>query len=315
MRTKRNSVLPVLLAILCSGCSKAATSPRESSANAVLLQQFETVFNSSANLLSDSRSSRSLSKRDANTLRIPFAYLIGAFDSLGSGATADVLANAEVVLVGAKDFRPPAGLGGVRSRSCYVVVLRNGNKFDFRKYFHQSPVPLAGEISSWNWSAKLGEFGEGDPRASSLYAAQIAQAYVLVANDLEEFQIVAKGLASPPQSLGGNEWASLVQHEVWGYRRYRRTEASHITAAGMTDITSTAEALIFFLDGDKKKGVLQLLASDGSTAEKLNAKGKLPSLRPIRSGVWETTIPLTGDGTTSERIGATMWLFGFGLYL
>ncbi len=314
MKTKSNAALPVLLVILFSGCTEAATSPRQSSANAVLLQQFETVFDSSANLLSESRGSKNFSKRDGNTLRIPFAYLISSLDSLGGGATDDVLANAEAVLVGAKDFHPPAGLGGVRSQSCYVVVLRNGSKFDFRKHFHQSAVPFAGEISSWNWSAKLGEFGEGDPRASSLYAAQIAEAYALVANDLEELQIVAKALTSPPQSLGANEWASVVQHEVWGYRRYRRTETNRV-AAGTSDVTSTAKALIFFFDSAKKTGVLRLLASDDSTAERINAEARLPPLKPIGSGVWETTIPLMGDAATSERMGAMMWLFGFGLYL
>jgi hypothetical protein len=311
--------LAVLLAILFSGWPKGVAAASQSRAAGVLLQRFETVFNSRADLLSDSRASKNLSKQDANTLRIPFAYLIGALDSLGNGAAAEVLANSEAVLVGAKDFRPPAGLGGVRSRSCYVVVFRSGSTFDFRKYFHQSPVASAGEIPAWNWSAKLGEFGERDPRPSSLYATQVAQAYALVSNDLEELQIVAKRLTSAgtdSQNLSEiREWASVSQHDVWGYRRYHQTGISHLTAAGTTDVTPTAEALIFFFDLGKKAGVLRLLASDDSTAKKINAEAKLSSLRPISSGVWEASIPLSGDATTSERMGATMWLFGFGLYL
>src|SRR6266481_2982881 len=295
--------LAILLVMLFSGWSKGIAATSQSSAAAVLLQQFETIFNSRADLLSGSRASKNLSKQDANTLRIPFAYLIGALDSLGNGAAADVLANSEAVLVGAKDFRPPAGLGGVRSRSCYVVVFRGGSTFDFRKYFHESPVASAGKLPVWNRSVKLGEFGESDPRASSLYATQVAQSYALISNDLEELQTVAERLTStgPQSSSGVREWASVSKHDVWGYRRYRQTEASRMAAAGMTDVTHTGEALIFFFDLGQKAGVLRLLASDGSTAERINAEAKLPSLRPVSPGVWQTSIPLSGDGTTSER--------------
>ncbi len=127
------------LIILFSGWQKAVPAPDQSSIAAVLLQQFETVFYSRPDLLFGSQASKNLSKHDGNTLRIPFAYLVGALDALGNGASADVLANSEAVLVGAKDFSPPAGLGGVRSRSCYVVVVQSGSAFDFRKYFHESP--------------------------------------------------------------------------------------------------------------------------------------------------------------------------------
>ena len=83
----------------------------------------------------------------------------------------------------------------------------------------------------------------------------------------------------------------------------------------MTDVTPGAQALIFFFDSEKKSGVLRLLATDDSTAEKMNAAAKLPALRPVSSGVWESIIPLSGNGATSEQMIATMWLFGFGLYL
>ena len=291
--------------------------PDQSSIAAVLLQQFETVFYSRPDLLFGSQASKNLSKHDGNTLRIPFAYLVGALDALGNGASADVLANSEAVLVGAKDFSPPAGLGGVRSRSCYVVVVQSGNAFDFRKYFHESPIASVANLPIWRWSVKLGEFGESDPRPSSLFAAQIAHSYALICNDLGELQTVAKRLTSADAQRSSDirEWASISSHDVWGYRRYLQTETNRTVAAGMTDVTPTAEALIFFLDSEKKTAVLRLLASDDSTAAKINAEAKLPLLRPIISGAWETSIPLSCDATTSERMGAMMWLFGFGLYL
>jgi hypothetical protein len=50
------------------------------------------------------------------------------------------------------------------------------------------------------------------------------------------------------------------------------------------------------------------------SAQQLVDAGWLP-LRSVSSGVWETTIQLSGDQGTSERMVAMMWLFGFGLYL
>ena len=313
---------PVLFLLLCSGWAKDSGASQSSVAS-TLVQQFETVFYSKADLLSGSGSYLNLSKTDANALRVPFAYLLGALDSLENGASADVLANTEAVLVGAKDFRPPAGLGGVHSQSCYVLVLRGSSALDFHKYFHQSASVSAAGKPVWNWSAKLGEFGEKDPRPSSLYATQVTQLYALVCNDAAELHALAERLSSPdrdsqdPSASGMRDWPSFSQHDVWGYRRYRHTGIANRDAAGMTNVTPGAEALIFFLVPAKKAGVLQLLNSptDQRTASNMNAAGRLPPLRSVSSGVWETTIQLSGDQGTSERMVALMWLFGFGLYL
>jgi hypothetical protein len=311
----------LLLVLLYSGWARSSAS--QSSAASALFQQFETVFYSKADLLLGSGSYGDLSKTDANALRVPFAYLLGALDSLGKGTSADVLANTEAVLVGAKDFRPPAGLGGVHSQSCYVLSLRRNSEFDFRKYLQQSaPASAAGKLV-WNWSAKLGEFGEKDPRPSSLYATQVAKQYALVCNDSAELGALTERLSSPdrdsqePSRSGIRDWASVSQHDVWGYRRYRHTGIANRDAAGMTNVTPGAEALIFFLFPPKKAAVLELVNSptDQRTASNMNAAARLPPLRSTSSGVWETTIQLSGNQETSERMVAMMWLFGFGLYL
>lgn len=312
----------VLLVLLYSGWAKGSGAIQSSVAS-LFFQQFETVFYSKADLLSGSGNYGNLSKTDANALRVPFAYLLTALDSLGNGASADALANTEAVLAGAKDFRPPAGLGGVHSQSCYVLVLRKGSAFDFHKYFHQPAAASGAGKPVWSWSAKLGEFGEKDPRPSSLYATQVAQLYTLVCNDSAELDHLAGRLSSPdrdsqdPTGSGIRDWASFSQHDVWGYRRYRHTGIANRDAAGMTNVTPGAEALIFFLVPAKKAGVLQLLNSptDQRTASNMNAAARLPPLRSVGSGVWETTIQLSGDQGSSERMVAMMWLFGFGLYL
>jgi hypothetical protein len=290
-------------------------------AASALFEQFETVFQATADLFARNNGYKSLSRRDANTLLVPFAYLLGALDSLGDNAATGLLAGAEAILVGAKDFRPPAGLGGVRSQFCYIVVLKDPNTFELRNCFPQPPTVFNPRLEVWCWQVKLGEFGEDDPRPSSLYAAQVAKSYTLFSNDREEIQTVAELLALPNYNSGNlsgiREWPSVSQHGIWGYRRYRHTGVADRTAAGMRGVTPGAQALIFFPDLERKVGVLRLLNSpeDERTAENFNSSAKLPPFKPSGSGAWETIIPFSSDEKTLERMAVTMGLFGFGLYL
>jgi len=307
------------------GCDRSvAQTVQESRAASALFGGFETVFYSKSELLSSPHAFKQLSKLEASNLRFPFAYLEGALDSLESPASGAVLANSESILLGAKDFLPPAGLGPVRSQRCYVVVLKNRSAFDLSKYFQTTSVASAAGMPVWTWTAKLGEFGENDQRLSSLHAMQIGQSYVLVANDRKELQLLAGHLASKDRDshiLGEiREWESVSRHEVWGYRRYRHAKIVDPMAAGMADVTSSAEALIFLLNSDKKAGVLRLLASDDSTAEKMNAqmaKAKIEwtPLKPSGRGAWETTIPFSGDEQSADRTFIVVGLFGFPVYL
>jgi hypothetical protein len=124
--------IPILFAVLLSGSAWAVANSNQPQAASALFSEFETVFYAKADLLSSSGGYKGLSEQSANSLRVPFADLLGALDSLGKPISDEMLHDADAVLVGAKDFRPPAGLGAVRSQLCYVLVLRSGN-FDLGK--------------------------------------------------------------------------------------------------------------------------------------------------------------------------------------
>jgi hypothetical protein len=314
--------LLIVLAISFFGCSLSmAEMNHESSAESVLFERFETVLYAKANALSSSGAYDHMAKDDAEVVRFPFTELLEGLKSLGRNTSTEILKNSDAVLLGAKDFRPPAGLGGVHSQRCYIVILRSRSGFDFRKYFHQEPALSVAGAPAWNWSAKLGEFGEEDPRPSSFYATQIASSYLLVSNNLEDLQVTAKGLISsenPGRILAGiPDWELVRQHKVWGYRRYRYSGVVDREAAGMSFIPPGVEALIFFVDFEKKVGVIRLLSSDISedTAAKISAGAKLPPLKPQGAGVWEARIPLAGDEESSDRLIQAMELFGFGAYV
>jgi hypothetical protein len=191
-----------------------------------------------------------------------------------------------------------------------------------RKYFsaNESPSDFASGAPVWHWSAKLNEFGRDDPRPSSLYLAEISSWYLLLSNDLEELKQLATGLASDRnlQTLDAlQDWNSVKDRQFWGYRRYRHAGVANPVAAGMTEVTPNAEALTFFVDFDKKVGVLRLFSSatDEGAAAKINARAVLPRFSRVGPGVWETRSPLAGDDDSAERMFVVMNLFGFGIYL
>lgn len=318
---RRMCTAPILLAYLLLGCGRSgAEQNHESRAAAALFGEFETVFYSKRDLSSRAGVFGQLSEKNAEELRAPFAYFLGAFYWMGKQVPAEILSNSAAVLMGAKDFQPPKGLGPVHSERCYVVVLRKWSTLDLRKYFNYGPVASAAGAPVWNWGANLGEFGEGDPRASSLYGAVVANSYLIVSNNLAELQSIADKLTSPTddssQTLSRiREWELVSQHKLWGYRRYRHTGIVAGDASGMRDVTPSAEALLFFLDSKKKTCMLRLLASDSSTTEKINTWAVFPPLRSSGPGTWETTIPLANDEQTSDRMFYVFGLFGFPVYL
>ena len=287
---------------------------------AALFNEFETVFFAKADVLISSGAYDHAPKSDIEILRFPFMELLEALKALGGNTSQEVVSNSEAILVGAKDFRPPAGLGGVHSQRCYIVILRTPSKFNLRQHFHQAPSASVGGSPVWEWSAKLGEFGEEDPRASSFFAAQVSDSYLLVSNGFKELQVTAGNLSSPKNAAilaRIPDWKFISQHGVWGYRRYRHSGIVDREAAGLSLVTESAEALVFFIDLNKQAGVLRLLSSstDEKIATKLSEEMRLPKFENRGPRAWEARIPLGGDEKSFDRLGAMMDLFGFGAYV
>ena len=301
----------VVFLFLGRGMSNAETN--DSHAAAALFQRFETVFHSQTSLLTGSKG--------GDFIRAPFAFLLGSLEALEKQAPNEVLDNAEAVLVGTKDYSPPkSGLGMVRSTFCYILVLRDKSGLNVSRYFKR-PISSTSLGPVWHWSAALEEFGEDHPRPSSLYAAQIAQSYVLVSNNLEEIEYLAASLRSSADDNSRvlarlHEWEEVGQHKFWGYRRFKQGRVPGKSDFTTSRISLTTDALTVYADSREGMGVLRVVSSspDDKTAENLNAAEYMPRLAPRGPGIWQATIPLTqedkqGDG---DSIFLLCWLFGFG---
>ena len=101
----------------------------------------------------------------------PFGYLFSALDAIGEKAAERAMSQTDMVLGGMKDFRAPEGLGPVSSRNCYVLIVKRG--FDLARLLGKPASEQWEGVPVWRWTAKLGEFGEGDDRSSALVAVYV----------------------------------------------------------------------------------------------------------------------------------------------
>ena len=97
-----------------------------SRAAAAVFSQYETVFYTNTDLSSRFSSFKGLSRQSAGSLSLPFAYLMGALDSLDPRASEEILGKTDALVAGVRDFIPPEGEGGAqRGNSRTSLVLEN----------------------------------------------------------------------------------------------------------------------------------------------------------------------------------------------
>lgn len=306
--------------VSCSTSSGVPKDVDEVVSASVLVNEFETVFRANRPLLVSATKYGRLSIQETAAFATPFWRPLAALEAFGKSARAEILGGVEAAFVGARGFQPPKGLGSVRSTWC-GVLLRGEQSVDVTKYF-------AGRVDSVQgsgirtWTAPLFEFGDQDPKPTTVYATQVQRA-VLVSNDLAALQAVRSHLAarrSLESAVLSNirDWDVLKTRSYWGYRRYRHAATAYPEAAGLSDVSEASQALVLFVNDDQSRAVLRLLSSTSNdpTAAAINARNALfPALRRDGTNAWEATIPLNGDQDSVERMLAVMWLFGFGTYL
>jgi hypothetical protein len=180
----------------------------------------------------------------------------------------------------------------------------------------------------WQWTAKLGEFGEGtlpkhefSEQASTLYATMIKQSYLLVSNDVKELEALAEHLRSPKVETRVSalfpDWPELIQHDMCGYRRFHHDNSIDPMAAGTQDLPLGAESLTFALDAGRKTVVLRLSSNAQITepaVAKLSSRYQLPVLSRTAGNIWESTMSLSDDQSSFNRTFFLSVLFGFGVY-
>jgi hypothetical protein len=303
-----------------NSCHAQMTSERH--AAFALLEHYETVLYARADFLSNSDEFGGMDKDSADTLRLPFQEILEGLKHSGTYNSMELMRNSDAVLLGAREFRPPAGLGAVHSKRCYIVILRGNNKQDIHKYFRRAATESLDGLQVWKWSAQLGEFGEDDAsQPSTFYAVQIKRSYLLIANNRDDLRDVMRGLTSTEnhEAILADipDWDILSVHEVWGYRHIRRTGIFNEEVAGLSFVTPSIEVLSFFVDFKKKSSVVRILGSDMNrdTVPKINPAAEPPTFKWLAPGIWEAKIPFSENQAKYSPLLLILVRLGFGIHV
>jgi hypothetical protein len=325
----------VLAAVIVSAQTQAAAAPSpgvESRAAAAMFSQYETVFYTNTDLSSHFSEFKGLSRQNAASLSLPFAYLIGALDSLDPHASEEILGKTDALLVGVRDFIPPEGEGGAQlGEFAYVASFGKRGTPGLDKYFNQLPAASVGGAPVWRWLGKIyGETAEGN----EIFASQVDHSHLVFASDLQDLQSIARKLSSPDDGSSVLNkipgWASLSQHEYWGYRRVPRHDGAIEKEAAHLEFTVPgAETIIMFAEIEKKVALVRVLGvnanevvamtkrRDEQQRQALKRLGMRQSFaapqefKATDARTLEKTFSLIGGEQTEGEILTALGLFGF----
>lgn len=282
-----------------------------------LVREYETVFVADAALLSGSGVFSTLPRNSLGKLQAPFAYLMEVVSG-NDHLQRHLLGSAEVVAVGAKNFRPPAALGAVLSDLCYVLTLSRGFSGDIRRYGIGSQVATVNGWPVWSWTVRTGE-----PTSEiTFFIAQPVPTLILIANDLKSLRSTAEHILSARPEGDAlralSDAREILSSPIFGYRRYRH-DATGLSkqASGAMEVSLAAEALVLLANLRSHLISIRYLSASASdrTVEKLSGAGRLPKFIQTKPTMWQTAVPLLGSEQIQEQLFTAISLFGFGVYL
>ena len=322
-RWKQLAVATLLSFLLLAPTAAHAETIPETRAASVLFQQFETVAYTRSDLLYRYVVHDSSEVDSEEDLALPFLELLGGLKVLGPKAETDLKRSYGVVLGGAKDsgardVAQPTGLGMIGSHNCYIGILQRDAKpnlgADFSRAFH---ITIDGR-PVWTWTTPR---STEETKTHTFYAAQVAGAYLVIANNRQDLRRVARALASAPnaksEAIHVFGWKNFSAHPFWVYRQIRRRRVSSPDAAGLRGLSSDVVALTFFADVEKRESFLQVLSSDTTmkTAPKVIPDRGNDRLQPRGGGVWQAAIPLSKDEAGFDDLFRIFYRFGFSVLL
>ena len=262
--------------------SRAETNP-EMRAAALLFSQFETVAYTSMEIPSGFDAPNT----DAAILRYPFMELLAGLTTLEPKAVNGVEASYGPILVGAKDFLKPEGLGPVSSRECYLGLLKGGQQPDLAADFRKAKSESIEGRQVWTWEMPP---YEGHPQPTEFYFTQVAGSYFVMANNRQDFQTVVHELTSPGSLKTAQAairgWTTFSAHKYWAYLALRRSGVADRAASGLTNLPPSVVALAFFTDVDARESYFSglQLGRDGEDCTTRSPRLRATSFSTQRTG-------------------------------
>jgi hypothetical protein len=305
------------LVLICSGCSAQGTFYRNR-AVPLFVKRFETVFSVHAGLFRKAGPFGIMPSAQVGGLSFPFGALLGAVQQNESLRRANFLSNSSMtrVLVGAKNFRAPHGLGGVHADVCYLLMYSRAiGDLGVQATGVGRPEASAAGRPVWNWRVLFPEEGVSE----TFYLTQLQTDAVIVANTLEDLRNMTTDLlsASPNAEVPQvPDWAELSNSDLWGYRKYQFSRARREAEARLSGVTPNAQFATFLLARDGSRVIVRYksLENTDPTAARIS-RLRATRVKQIGPATWEIEVLLGAGQDTMEGLFATAGLFGFGVFL
>lgn len=316
MTNRQTCIAAAILSLsLLGGQTGQAQANEEERAASVLFEQYETVASTRGDLFTSLSSYNQMKDVDSvAVLGLPFVDFMGALKALGPSAAADLEMKYSVILVGAKDFRPPQGIGAFVSTKCYIGILKDGPQPNVEPDFHHASLETMDGRRVWTWSIPP---AEGASQPGKFYAAQIAGSYLLMANDPQGFQAAAEALTSSqpskPIQLRVPGWDTFSRYGYWADRPLRQDRVVKSSDAGI-DVLRDVIAITFFADLGKRESFVRVVSSDKSmkTMPKLFPEFALMQLRSGDAGTWQAELHLSKEQVANDATFQVFSYLGFG---
>ena len=314
------------VAFFSFGCADAATGPdtgtdagSRARAASVLFPQFESVGYAATDVLSQ------LDKPIApNTgadqvlpisLRLPFFQLLLGLNTLGTDALTTLNNNYSGVLVGAKGFKPPEGLGIFSSQDCYIGLLRPGRHSIIETDLNQSGSQTIDGQKVWTWTVPP---YEGYPYTTTYYIADIEHSYFVMGNDLTAFRATMRQLSQGTEDDSKiSDPDALSDKAYWAYRSLRWNKVKHDTDPAGPASQMTTVVMKFTADFGTMTGQLEADSTDPDlqTDTKQLPASEIFHYERKAPGTWQATVPIAKDPTSTTALYTVASVFGFGVVL
>jgi hypothetical protein len=234
---------------------------------------------------------------------------------LGPDALTTLNTNYSGVLVGAKGFKPPEGLGMFSSQDCYIGLLRPGRHSIIETDLNQSGSQTIDGQKVWTWTAPP---YEGYPYTTTYYIADIEHSYFVMGNDLTAFRATIRQLSQGTEDDSKiRDPDALSDKAYWAHRSLRWNKVKHDIDPAGPAAQMTTVVMKFTADFGAMTGQLE---ADSTDPDLKNDPKQLPASQIFNyqrkaPGSWVAAVSIAKDPKSTTALYRVASVFGFGVVL
>ena len=309
----------VVVLAYSAGCSRrtAALNENEIRAIALLSRSYDTMVRATRDAALGLDEQGRGPAAIARALRIPFSELRNGLEHVTKGRTREALAEGMVVLVGARDFRAPRGLGLAQFDFCYIVICKPSRHNCLGlDALDRSIVSETSETDVRRWRVPP---SESRPDGVDFFLSQVDASYLIVTNNFGATREIMTQLASlvVPTGEEREEFEALGRFEYWARRSFDTKWSGAKRSLGTEDLGDRVRALLLLMHPEDGSGSFRLVSTndDDPSAARLNARAPIPRFVHVQRGVWEAQVRGEAGDIAVSGLLAILGLLGFSVYL